>query len=448
MITKLLIANRGEIARRIIRTCKRMGISTVAVYSDADESALFVKEADERVRIGPPPVAESYLKIDAILEAAQQTGADAIHPGYGLLSEHADFAKRVRQQGLIFVGPPEAAIAAMGSKVEARRRMSATGLPIVPGTENALASLEEAIEAAERIGYPVMLKASSGGGGIGMQIIRDAEELKKAFAGSQARAASYFGNGDLFLEKYIEKPHHVEIQVLLDSQGNGVHLGDRECSIQRRHQKVVEEAPSPLLSAALRQEMGSKAVQAALSLGYEGVGTFEFLADESGNYYFLEMNTRLQVEHPVTEQITGLDLVEWQLRVASGESLTFQQQDVHFHGHSIEARVYAEDPVRGFPSPGKLQVLDLPEGMEGVRLDFGFQSGDTITPFYDPLIGKLVVTASTRAEAIQLLQKALNTCQITGIKSNLPQLQAIAKDERFLQGLTDTSFLTGLSLNS
>lgn len=440
MIQKLLIANRGEIARRIIRTCRRLGVATVAVYSDADKDALHVAEADEAVRIGPPPVAQSYLQIDAIIQAARDTGADAIHPGYGLLSENAEFADAVARAGMTFVGPSADAITLMGSKIRAREIMLNAGVPIVPGSNGAL-SVDEAVDVANQIGYPVMLKASSGGGGIGMQIVNDSETLKKAFASNQARAKSYFGNGDMFVEKYIQSPRHIEIQVLFDSFGNGVYLWERECSIQRRHQKVVEEAFSTFVTEELRSKMGKAALAAGAAIGYVNAGTLEFLVDKDRNFYFLEMNTRLQVEHPVTESVTGLDLVEWQLRIASGERLSFTQGDVLRLGHAIEVRIYAEDPVKMFPSPGTITEMNLPEG-EGVRNDVAVEQSAVITPFYDPMIGKLIVHAETRQAAIQKLQYALKDYRILGIKTNIPLLQKIAESDAFLNGDTTTDFIS------
>jgi len=440
MFKKLLIANRGEIARRIIRTCKRLGIQTVAVYSDADYESAFVREADEAVRIGPAPVAQSYLQIDTILQAAKDTHADAIHPGYGLLSEHAGFATAIRAAGLVYVGPPVEAISAMGSKVEARTRMQAIGVPVVPGSDGAVADAESAVTIADKIGYPVMLKASSGGGGIGMQLVQNADELRKAFTSNQTRAKTYFGNGDMFVEKAIVAPRHIEIQVLFDGHGNGVYLWERECSIQRRHQKVVEEAPSPFVDEALRRKMGEAAVAAAHSIGYVNAGTLEFLVDASRNFYFLEMNTRLQVEHPVTEAITGLDLVEWQLRVAAGESLTFAQSDVARRGHAIEVRVYAEDPVKMLPSPGTITQLTLPTG-DGIRNDVAMDGPAVVTPYYDPMIGKLIAYADTRQAAIARLRDALAAYQVEGIKTNIPLLSEIIASEMFARGQTTTDFL-------
>ncbi len=440
MIQKLLVANRGEIARRIIRTCKRLGISTVAVYSDADKDSLHVLEADESVRIGPPPVAQSYLQSTAIIDAARTTGADAIHPGYGLLSESADFAKAVIEAGMTFVGPTPNAIELMGSKIRARELMAKAGVPIVPGSTEPL-NEDQAVQVATDIGYPVMLKASSGGGGIGMQVVHDAETLKKAFASNQARAKSYFGNGDMFVEKYIESPRHIEIQVLFDSHGNGVFLWERECSIQRRHQKVVEEAFSTFVTESLREEMGQAALSAGRAIGYMNAGTLEFLVDKNHDFYFLEMNTRLQVEHPVTESITGLDLVEWQLKIADGEPLTFGQEDVKRIGHAIEVRIYAEDPVKMFPSPGTITNMELPQG-DGVRNDVAVESSAVITPFYDPMIGKLIVQANTREAAIEKLKKALSEYRVEGIKTNILLLQKIAASEAFLSGDTTTDFIS------
>ncbi|KPV45402.1 acetyl-CoA carboxylase biotin carboxylase subunit [Alicyclobacillus ferrooxydans] len=440
MIRKVLIANRGEIACRIIRTCREMGISTVAVYSDADKDALHVKEADEAVRIGPPPVAQSYLQIDAIIEAAQQTGADALHPGYGLLSENPELARRVAAAGIRFIGPSPEAMAEMGSKVAARSRMKEAGVPLVPGSAGALKDVDHALAEAKAIGYPVMLKASAGGGGIGMQVVGDAEALKKAFASNQARAAAYFGNGEMFIEKLVQSPRHIEVQVLFDEHGNGVYLWERECSIQRRHQKVVEEAPSSFVDATMRKQMGEAALRAARSIGYTNAGTVEFIVDADKNFYFLEMNTRLQVEHPVTEAITGLDLVEWQIRIARGEALTFGQADVRLSGHAIECRVYAEDPVKMLPSPGTVTDLILPQG-EGIRNDVSLVAGAAVTPFYDPMIGKLIAYGANRTEAISRMAKAISEYRIEGIRTNLPLLEKIITSEAFAAGETTTEFI-------
>lgn len=440
---KVLIANRGEIARRIIRTCRRLGIATVAVYSDADVKALHVREADEAVRIGPPPVAQSYLQVEAIVQAARETGAEAVHPGYGLLSENAAFAQAVRDAGLMFIGPSPEAIAAMGSKTAARRTVQAAGVPVVPGSEGAVPDVAEALAMAERIGYPVMLKASYGGGGIGMQVVRTPAELERAFASNSQRAKAYFGNGEMFLEKRIERPRHIEIQVLFDSHGHGVYLWERECSVQRRHQKVVEEAPSSFVDEDLRRRMGEAALAVARAIGYENAGTLEFLVDAEKNFYFLEMNTRLQVEHPVTEMITGLDLVEWQLRVAAGEPLGFRQDEIRREGHAIECRVYAEDPEKMLPSPGTITKLVLPEG-PGVRNDVGVESGSEVTPFYDPMVGKLIAYGRDRQEAIARMREALDAYVIEGIRNNLPLLRRILASPAFAAGDSTTDFIENL----
>lgn len=443
MIRKVLVANRGEIARRVIRTARRMGIATVAVYSDADMKALHVAEADEAVRIGPAPVAQSYLNIEAILAAAKQTGADAIHPGYGLLSENASFAQACRDQGLIFVGPSTEAIASMGSKTAAREAMQKAGVPIVPGSQGALGSADEAIRLADEMGYPVMLKAAFGGGGIGMQSVSSADELERAFHSNQTRAKTYFGNGEMFVEKRLQSPRHIEIQVLFDAYGHGVYLWERECSVQRRNQKVVEEAFSPYLDESLRDKMGTAALAAARAIGYSNAGTVEFLVDGNRDFYFLEMNTRLQVEHPVTEMITGLDLVEWQLRLADEEPLSMQQTDVQRLGHAIECRIYAEDPEKMLPSPGTIETFVLPAG-EGIRNDVGVAAGTVVSPYYDPMIGKLIVHGANRAQAISRMTAALEAYEVTGIRTNLPLLQRIIASKAFADGDTTTDFLERL----
>lgn len=440
MFKKVLIANRGEIARRIIRTCNKLGIQTVAVYSEADANSLHVKEATESHCIGKPPVAQSYLNIDAILEVAKQTGADAVHPGYGLLSENAAFARRVEEAGLTFIGPKSEVIQAMGSKLEARKTMEQAGVPIVQGVNDPIADTDEAAKIAEGIGYPVMLKASAGGGGIGMQLVNNEEELRKAFEGNQKRAQSFFGDGTMFIEKFIAEPHHVEVQVLADTHGNVVPVYERECSIQRRNQKVVEEAPSPFISEETRQKMLDAAVDAAKHIGYTNAGTIEFLVDRDQNFYFLEMNTRLQVEHPVTEEITGLDLVEQQLKVANGEKLAFTREDIQKNGHAIEVRIYAEHPVTFFPSPGKITNLVLPEG-EGIRHEVAVESGSDVTPFYDPMIAKLVVFGETREVACTRLADALRNYIVEGIQTNIPMLLETVTHEQFLTGITTTKFV-------
>ncbi|MFE4428745.1 acetyl-CoA carboxylase biotin carboxylase subunit [Peribacillus butanolivorans] len=440
MIRKILIANRGEIASRVIRTCKNLGISTVAVYSEADSEAPFVGHADEAYLLGGSRVQESYLNVKKILEIAKETGVDAIHPGYGFLSENADFARSCEDAGLIFIGPKPEVIQQMGNKVEARKKMEQAGLPLVPGFSRPLIDSAEAAAVAEKIGYPVMLKASAGGGGIGMQAVANADELLKAFEGNQKRAQLFFGNGDMFIEKLIEKPRHIEIQVLADGFGNAVYLWERECSVQRRHQKVVEEAPSSFLDEETRKQMGIAAVKAVKAIGYCNAGTLEFLVDADKNFYFLEMNTRLQVEHPVTEEITGLDLVEQQIKIASGNKLEFTQEEVKREGHSIEVRIYAEDPKTFYPAPGKISGLKLPEG-EGIRHELAVQNTSVVSHFYDPMIAKLVVSGGSRNEAIDRLREALNTYKIDGIKTNLPLLKEIIVHEAFSKGDTTTDFI-------
>ncbi len=440
MFKKVLIANRGEIARRIIRTCQRLDIETVTIYSEADANSLHVKEATESFCIGKPPVAQSYLNIDAILDVAKQTGADAIHPGYGLLSENATFAKRVEEAGLTFIGPKFEVIQAMGSKLEARRTMQQAGVPIVQGVNEPIADTDAAAKIAEGIGYPVMLKASAGGGGIGMQLVNNEQELRKAFEGNQKRAQSFFGDGTMFIEKFIAEPHHIEVQVLADAFGNVIPVYERECSIQRRNQKVVEEAPSPFISEETRKKMLDAAVDAAKHIGYTNAGTIEFLVDCDQNFYFLEMNTRLQVEHPVTEEITGLDLVEQQLKMANGEKLAFTREDIQQKGHAIEVRIYAEHPVTFFPSPGRITKLVLPEG-EGIRHEVAVETGSDVTPYYDPMIGKLVVFGTTREEACARLADALRNYVVEGIQTNIPMLIETVTHEQFLAGSTTTKFV-------
>ncbi|MBI0576822.1 acetyl-CoA carboxylase biotin carboxylase subunit [Neobacillus cucumis] len=440
MFKKILIANRGEIAGRVIRTCKALGIQTVAVYSEADKDALHVKAADEAYLLGPAKVSESYLNIDKIIEIANTSGAEGIHPGYGLLSENAEFARRCEEEGLVFIGPSPEVISKMGSKIEARKLMELAGVPVVPGITSPLADVEEAVETAKRIGYPVMLKASAGGGGIGMQIVRSEDETRKAFESNQKRAVSFFGNGEMFIEKYVENPRHIEIQILADGEGNTVYLWERECSIQRRHQKVVEEAPSPFLDEETRRRMGEAAVKAAKSIGYKNAGTIEFLVDENKNFYFLEVNTRLQVEHPVTEEITGIDLVAEQLQIAWGDTLSFKQSEIKRNGHAIEVRIYAEDPKTFFPSPGKITKFVLPAG-PGIRHELGVSEQSVVTPFYDPMIAKLVVKGKDRNEAIEILKDALSRYVVEGIKTNIPMLQKVVGHDSFVSGDTTTNFV-------
>ncbi|WP_062513455.1 acetyl/propionyl/methylcrotonyl-CoA carboxylase subunit alpha [Halobacillus sp. KGW1] len=440
MFSKVLIANRGEIAARIIRTCRKMGIQTVAVYSEADQDSAYVSMADESYLIGKPRVSESYLNADKILDVAVKCGAQAVHPGYGLLSEHAGFARKVEEEGMTFIGPPSKVIAKMGDKVEARAEMKSAGVPIIPGTDGSVDSVEDAKRIADEFGYPVMLKAAAGGGGIGMQAVHNEQELEKAFAGNSKRAETFFGDGKMFLEKLIDKPRHIEIQVLADEHGNAIHLFERECSIQRRHQKVLEEAPSPSLSEATREKMYRSALKAVESLGYTNAGTLEFLVDQEENHYFLEMNTRLQVEHPVTEEITGVDIVEQQLRIAAKEPLSFGQEDVQRNGHAIEVRIYAEDSNTFYPSPGKLTKLRLPEG-DGIRHETAICEGSEVTPFYDPMIAKLIVHGGDRKEAVERLTQAVHAYEIEGIKSNLMMLKRIVTHENFIIGDTKTDFI-------
>ncbi|KMY29005.1 biotin carboxylase [Lysinibacillus xylanilyticus] len=440
MFKKVLIANRGEIARRVIRTCKRLNVQTVAVYSEADAESLHVKEADEAFCIGKPPVAQSYLNIDRILEVAKESGAEAVHPGYGLLSENAEFAKRCTEAGLVFIGPSADVIASMGSKLEARKTMKAAGVPIVEGVETPVKDVTEAIEIACRLGYPIMLKASAGGGGIGMQLVENAEELAKAFEGNQKRAQSFFGDGTMYMERFIANPHHVEVQIIADHDGNVVPLFERECSIQRRNQKVVEEAPSPFISEETRKSMLDASVKAVQHIGYVNAGTIEYLVDAEQNFYFLEMNTRLQVEHPVTEEITKLDLVEEQLKIAAKQPLAFTRDSIQRKGHAIEVRIYAENPSTFFPSPGTITVFELPTG-EGIRHECGVEAGTTVTPFYDPMISKLVVWGETRAIACERLIEALKAYKVEGIQTNIPMLLKTVTHEQFLKGYTTTKFV-------
>lgn len=440
MFQKILIANRGEIAARIIRTCKKMGIKTVAVYSEADQNALHVEMADESYLIGPSRVNESYLNMERIFEVAVRAKVDAIHPGYGLLSENFNFSKRCIENKIVFIGPSPETIAEMGSKIQARKIMSQAGVPIVPGINAPLEDVEAAVHEANRIGYPIMLKASAGGGGIGMQQVDDDESLRKAFQGNQKRAKDFFGDGAMFLEKRILNPRHIEIQLLADKQGNTVYLGERECSIQRRHQKVLEEAPSPFIDEATRKKMGETAVRAAKAIGYENAGTVEFIMDEDKNFYFLEVNTRLQVEHPITEEITGLDLVEQQIRIAYGEPLLINQENVTLTGHAIEVRIYAEDPNTFYPSPGTITKLCIPDG-ENIRHELAVKQGSIVTPFYDPMIAKLIVKGATRLEAINKMSEALDHYIIEGIKTNIPTLKRIVDHQEYISGNTTTNFI-------
>jgi acetyl-CoA carboxylase, biotin carboxylase subunit len=440
MFEKILVANRGEIACRVMRTCKRLGIQTVGIYSDADESALHVRMADAVYRVGPAPVAQSYLQMDTIIEIARREGVQAIHPGYGLLSENAEFARKCEQAGIVFIGPKPDTIARMGSKIEARRTMQNAGVPIVPGTLEPIPDVEEAVRIANEIGYPVMVKASAGGGGIGMQLVQDDDSLRKAFQSNANRVKAYFGDSAMYIEKYIASPRHIEAQVLADEHGNVLFLYERECSIQRRHQKILEEAPSPVLTDSQRQMLQQMAIQACKAINYVNAGTLECLLDADGNLYFLEMNTRLQVEHPVTEEILGLDLVEWQLRIASGEALTLQQDQIVAHKHAIECRIYAEHPETFLPSPGTIQTLERPE-QPWIRHEMAVEAGMTVTPYYDPMIAKLIVSGQDRNEAIDRLQHALSAYRIEGIRTNLPFLVRLVDNPHFRNGETTTDFI-------
>lgn len=442
MFAKILIANRGEIACRIMRTAKRLGIATVAVYSDADASAQHVRVADEAVHIGAAPAAESYLQIDKIVAAAKETNAEAVHPGFGFLSENAAFAEALDNAGIVFIGPAPDAIAAMGDKIESKKIADKAGVSTVPGHMGIVEDTKKAAEIAEEIGYPVIIKASAGGGGKGMRIAFAKNELAEGFQLAASEAKSSFGDDRIFIEKYIEEPRHIEIQVLGDKHGNVIHLGERECSIQRRHQKVIEEAPSPFLDEGTREAMGAQAVALAKAVNYASAGTVEFIADKDKNFYFLEMNTRLQVEHPVTEYVTGLDLVEQMIAIAASEKLSMTQDQVTNAGWAIEARVYAEDPARNFlPSTGRLVRYCEPQGIEDIRIDSGVVEGSEISVYYDPMIAKLVAGGCDRAEAIDRMQRALGTYLIQGISHNIGFLSAVMEHQRFCDGDFSTNFI-------
>jgi acetyl-CoA carboxylase biotin carboxylase subunit len=443
MFKKVLIANRGEIAVRVVRACREMGIASAAIYSDADRAALHVSKADEAYPVGPAAARESYLNVAKIIDVAKRCGAEAIHPGYGFLSENAQFARACAAAGIKFIGPPPSAMELMGSKTRARTAMHAAGVPMVPGSARGL-SLAEAEEMAAKVGFPVMIKAAAGGGGKGMRLVKAPAELKSSFETAQSEAQRAFNDGEIYLEKFIEDPRHIEIQVLADEHGNVVYLGERECSVQRRHQKVIEEAPSAVVDQDMRQRMGAVAVQAARSAGYTNAGTIEFLVDSRRNFYFLEMNTRLQVEHPVTELVTGLDLVQLQFRIASGEKLPFRQEDIGLRGHAIECRIYAEDPENNFfPSPGKITRLLRPSG-PGVREDSGVYQGWTVPLDYDPMLSKLIVHAADRGAAIARMRRALDEYFVGGIKTNLPLFRRILDHPDFVAGRIDTGFLDRL----
>jgi acetyl-CoA carboxylase biotin carboxylase subunit len=440
-VKKILVANRGEIAIRVMRSAKEMGIATIAVYSEADRGALHVRYADEAVCIGPPPSSQSYLLGDKIIEAAKRLGADAIHPGYGFLSENPVFARKVREAGLILIGPSPEAMEIMGSKLGAKKAVAGYKVPMVPGTPDAITDLDEARKTAEEIGYPVLIKASAGGGGKGMRVVNNSEEFDRQMQMAVNEAISSFGDGAVFIEKYVSVPRHIEIQVLGDNHGNIVHLFERECSIQRRHQKLVEEAPSAVLTPELRKQMGETAVNVARACNYSGAGTVEFLLDEKLNFYFLEMNTRLQVEHPVTEYITGIDLVKEQIRIAAGEPLGYTQESLEIKGHSIELRICAEDPANNFlPDIGRLDIYQLPQG-PGVRVDNAYEEGMEIPIYYDPLIAKLIVFGNNRQEAIQRMIRAIEEYRVVGIQTTLGFGKFVMEHPAFIAGNFDTGFI-------
>jgi propionyl-CoA carboxylase alpha chain len=440
-IKKLLVANRGEIALRVMRSAREMGIKTVAVYSEADRQSLHVRFADEAVLIGPPPSSESYLRMDTIIEAAKQTGVDAIHPGYGFLSENEDFSQLCKDNDIIFIGPSPKSIELMGSKLGAKAAVAKFNVPLVPGTSEPISDIPAAKRLAKEIGYPVLIKASAGGGGKGMRIVESEEQFEEQMERAVSEAISSFGDGAVFIEKYVTQPRHIEFQVFGDKHGNVVHFFERECSIQRRHQKVVEEAPSSVLTPALRKAMGEAAVNAAKACDYYGAGTIEFILNENLDFYFLEMNTRLQVEHPVTEEITGLDLVQLQIKVAEGEKLPFKQEDITMKGHAIEIRVYAEDPANNFlPDIGTLQTYVRPQG-HGIRVDDGFEQGMSIPFYYDPMIAKLICFAETREAAIEKMIRAIQDYQITGLETTLRFCDFVMRHKAFRSGNFDTKFV-------
>jgi acetyl-CoA carboxylase biotin carboxylase subunit len=441
MINKILVANRGEIAVRVMRSCREMDIFTVAVYSDADGGAMHVRYADEAYHIGPSPSNESYLNIDKIIEVAKKSGADAIHPGYGFLSENASFSDRCKEEGIIFIGPSGDSIRTMGDKITARKTMIKAGVPVVPGTTEPIGDETKAIEVIREIGLPVMIKASAGGGGKGMRLVKEESQVLNSIRAARSEALSAFGNDSVYIEKYIESPHHIEFQILADNHGNMIHLFERECSVQRRHQKVVEETPSPLLTLKVREEMGKAALAAARAANYSGAGTIEFIVDEDLHYYFLEMNTRLQVEHPITERVVGVDLVKEQIRVANNEVLALKQDELKQRGHAIECRIYAEDPDRNFmPSPGIIKHITEPHGL-GVRCDGYVYEGYEIPLYYDPLISKLICWGKTRDEAIARMKRALYEYKITGVKTSIRLLVRIMDTPDFKEGRYNTHFI-------
>lgn len=441
MFKKILIANRGEIALRVMRTAREMGIATVAVYSDADRNAPFARFADESVYIGPPPSNQSYLQIPKIIQACKDTGAEAVHPGYGFLSENAHFARALKQAGITLIGPSPEAMEVMGSKLAAKAAVKDFGIPLVPGTDEAIADVDQALRIAKEIGFPILIKASAGGGGKGMRIVEDEASLEEQMKRAISEAESSFGDGSVFIERYVDQPRHIEVQVMADKHGNIVHLFERECSIQRRHQKVVEEAPSSVLTPELREKMGQSACDVARACNYVGAGTVEFLLDGKLNYYFLEMNTRLQVEHPVTEMITGVDLVREQINVAWGEPLSMRQDELKIHGHALELRVYAEDPLNDFlPDIGRLKRYKRPEGA-GIRVDDGYEEGMDIPIYYDPMIAKLVVHAKNRDEAIERMTRAIDDYRISGVSTTLPFGRFAINHPAFKSGKFDTGFV-------
>ena len=440
MFKKVLIANRGEIALRVIRACRELGVQTVAVYSEADRESLHVRFADDDVCIGPPPGRESYLNIPRIIAAAEITGADAIHPGYGFLAENAEFAETCIASDIAFIGPTPEQIRVMGDKAAARKAMSAVGVPVVPGTPGPIEDVEEALTFAREIGFPVIIKAAAGGGGKGMRVAKDPDDFARSFQLARSEALSAFGNGDVYVEKYLARPRHIEFQILGDKHGNVIHLGERDCSVQRRHQKLIEEAPSPAMTPELRLKMGGDAVKGAKAIDYVGAGTIEMLLDEDGSYYFMEMNTRIQVEHPVTEMLTGVDLVKEQIRVAAGERMSVRETP-GLRGHVMECRVNAEDPWRNFqPSPGRIEVFHPPGG-PGVRMDTHVYTGYRVPPFYDSLLAKVIVQGRDRQECIRRMQISLETFIIEGVTTTVPFLARVMQNERFMNGDVDTKFL-------
>ncbi len=441
MIKKILIANRGEIAIRVMRSCREMGIKSVAVFSEADRTSMHVRFADEAYFIGPAVAAESYLVIDNIIDAAKKSGADAIHPGYGFLSENAEFSDRCKKEGIIFIGPSSYAINTMGDKITARKKMQTASVPVVPGTTKPISNLKEAIKTVKEVGLPVMIKASAGGGGKGMRMVEKEEDIVSSVTAAKSEAMASFGNDEVYVEKYINSPHHIEFQILCDNHGNGIHLFERECSVQRRHQKIVEETPSPIMTDEVREEMGKHAVAAAMAVNYSGAGTIEFIVDDNLNYYFLEMNTRLQVEHPITERVVGVDLVKEQIRIANNLPLELKQENLTQNGHAIEVRIYAEDPDNNFmPNPGTIKHITEPLGL-GVRHDGYVYEGYEIPMYYDPMISKLIVWAPSREEAIDRMKRALYAYKITGIKTSIPFLHKIMDVPDFKNGRYNTHFI-------